>query len=415
MVQGRAAKRSDLTRAPERFGHTMRLAGLSLAVLVLLASAASCSKSTSEGDAPDTKGARVAVDQSALLGPGTEIAKGLKVPEGAALVGARFPIRSEWTDGVSPRVDFGWMAVLVVDGDPFTVWDAIVKQLGMADQARAEGACVVWGDPNVSDSAPATGDSRSSTTLPYADPDHWIRVLRAPPRSNDAEVQCDASERHWQVDLVAGVRANCPSTDGGPTFADVKCGRLAQRHLIIRRYSEDTEDDSGFTFYGADNVPDGGPTSAPGAERQLPPLPEDVPGAISWLPQEGERLDAALDVYLGHGAKIARKAHSVVAPAMLVQCDSGLVSVLESPLTPVPALESIELNDADGDFPAVSEAAAGTDKDGRLWATVKLSDKSPTALKVGGFELRITTVEKVARKSGAKPTGSWVLAEECGG
>jgi len=54
-----------------------------------------------------------------ISGPGTELPDGLAVPEGAGLLA---PVLTQEQDG-------GWLAILLVTGDPLPVWSAYVSQL----------------------------------------------------------------------------------------------------------------------------------------------------------------------------------------------------------------------------------------------------------------------------------------------
>lgn len=67
----------------------------------------------------------------ALRPPGTEIAPGLVVPDGAQLAGAAFVRSAEEQQGGQA----GWDAHLVIDGDPFAVWDDLAGQLRALDPA----------------------------------------------------------------------------------------------------------------------------------------------------------------------------------------------------------------------------------------------------------------------------------------
>lgn len=391
-------------------GRVKRSGRRTVAVALVLTVLASCSGSANGSVARSTRSGEkvkgVAVDRAALLGPGTEVGNGLKVPAGASLVGTTFPYRPVWSIASGEDLDTAWKAVLLVDGSPLEVWNAVVEQIGLADGAKADGACVVWADPGPSsDSATSSTeiDATKTTVVVESVADLPVRSLRAPAQKDDSRLQCEAEEGDWTLWMVAGVQDNCLNNSIGPEKVVKDCGRFAQRHLVVQRQHVSPPNASNSASYGGSAVSDDPPT---GTEPQLPPMPEDVSEAKSWLPAEGEQVDAGLDYQLDQGAMVSKGAKSVVAPALMRYCTSGLVAVLDSPLEPLGALDSIQMRNAENHPPARSEVVEGADENGRKWASFELSS-------AGGYYINITAIERTAGDSGAS-SGSWVLADECG-
>lgn len=385
-------------------------------VTIALAVVPSCGDpkaSTADGSDSIERIAGIAVEKAALSPAGTPIGDGVSVPTGAWLVATRFPTRSEWSYGAEQHVDEGWAAVLLVEGPPLDVWNEVVRSAGMSEQARAAGSCVVMADPRRTEAesiGPTTTVSTESTAPPptsgagsiaptttagaeWADP---RRPLDGPARRGDLSLRCSATEGAWSVAMSAGVAPNCTEESPSSTLPKTQCGLLAQRHLTIHRA---TSPPSRITptegMYGATGYSSASPTGAP----NVPPMPEEREDALTWLPAEGQLVDSRLDYFLWTGAVVSAGASSVVAPAMVTPCNSGLVAVLNSPLAPEKALGSITMSDQ----PDGNEVTTGAGPDGRAWATVLLSA-------AGGYYLDITAIEKSTGGS----DGSWILATECG-
>lgn len=99
-----------------------------LAAALVVASLASCGGSGEAASSGHAGGNGRDIPAVGLSGPGSPLAEGLVVPAGMQLVGPVFP---------RPRpvgADRSTVAVLVVDGNPFTAWD------DLAGQARTLGA-----------------------------------------------------------------------------------------------------------------------------------------------------------------------------------------------------------------------------------------------------------------------------------
>jgi hypothetical protein len=135
-----------------------------------------------------------------LLGPGTEIAEGLVVPEGAALAGTAFRWVDQDTQGLRPEATDHeeWTAVLLVKGDPFAVYDDLagqVRALGPAMSGTAD-ACL-W-------TAPPTSDD------PHGRQPQLAAVSRGEPDFAVEGVRCDASAS----DDVASIRMEVAWSEG---------------------------------------------------------------------------------------------------------------------------------------------------------------------------------------------------------
>lgn len=85
--------------------------------------AAGCGGGGSDAAVSSGDGSTTTSAVAGLQAPGAEIGGGLVVPEGAQLAGAAFPWADEQLDAS------GSDAHLVIDGDPFAVWDALAAQL----------------------------------------------------------------------------------------------------------------------------------------------------------------------------------------------------------------------------------------------------------------------------------------------
>jgi hypothetical protein len=136
----------------------------------------------------------------------------------------------------------------------------------------------------------------------------------------------------------------------------------------------------------------------------VPPLLADV-GSGSRLPEEGQPFDDLLDDYLvvadgSHTAVdvVPPGGRSLVAPAMLFGCNSGLVAVLALPEGVKAAVARFDDADTLGDDPMT--VVDGTDAGGRAWS-------GGTITTAGGYYLDVTAL---ADGKGS----SFVLLTECG-
>lgn len=358
-----------------------------------------------------------AAEAGALQEAGTEIAEGVHVQPGSALVGAAFPAVEPFDDRAAPS---GWQAVVAVQGDPIEVWDAYASELGIDDVAGARKACIV-------DAAAERPD----------DATRHQRFLTEPALDGEVRLECSARIGDLTASLASGA-VGCVRPDlsddpcelrsgsalylrrapGGPrtTDDDLVLGTDALR--LDRASAEQPQGEGALAERGAPAT--GEPTQSdpgdPSTTRQPPdphPGPVDIPdGPIvppelqrtgpSNLPGEGERIDDGIDDYLSTGGEAERPAilpkgaESLIAPAMLIDCNSGLVAAVEVPLPPAEAVAAFATDD-----PESATAVRSGEWSGRTWATRSFDS-------AGGYKLQLTAV------TGREDGSSYVLGTECG-
>jgi len=365
--------RRERLRPPGKSDQTARIQNVSrrrrLIVLLLLAVGVGC---TSDGGF-------LGADDRVLAGPGEPLAEGLEVQPGSRLVATPLP----YLASVPPKSDpgrSGWQALLLVDGEPTDVWDRYVEELGLPDQMSARGACIVRAAP---DRTP-----RSETTAK-------ARLLTDPRLGDEDRLECHGSTAGISMDLLVGPD-HC--------FEDARnrCRTIAGAHLLLRAKPGPRVD--GFIELGSDELRferSEGATDARALPLPSGPLvkPRLDRTRASRFPKPGERFDAALDHYLA-GTKVAlvpKGARSLVPPAMLLNCNSGLVAMLELPGSPVDAVRVFD--DADDGDVLVGGPIRGRDERDREWAAGRIET-------AGGYVLSMTAV--------ADGRSSIVLLTECG-
>lgn len=318
--------------------------------------------------------------EDALQPPGTEIVPGVTVQHGSSLVGTAFP--GVDVGGNPVEVDLiGWQAALVVDGDPLEVWDRYVAELGLDERAQVRGACAVWAFPPV-----ANGSAPPS------------RLLTDPVLRGENHLDCHAYIGEVMMSMAVGLQ-QCA---GGRTDP---CPPRSVSHLYIRDY-DDPQYANLQGYFGGDSLrwergTYDGMSSVP---APLPTGPVVTPrvevGERSHLPEPGERLDDHLDYFLnGTGAALVPDgARSLVAPGMPIECNSGLVAVLEVPGRPEEAIRRFD--DADREIDAFPGIGTGEDAQGRTMAAGVMTA-------AGGFGLSFVAVDQGG-------DSSTVLVTECG-
>jgi hypothetical protein len=152
-------------------GSTSRLRATVVLLVLAGASMLGCGGDDGETTAgADSSSTGPRTDAPDLHGPGTAIAEGLVVPVGAALGGATFRWRGrhDRSGGPASDEDESWAAVLLVEDDPFAVFDdlaAQVRELGpempgtgdacawlnRSDDERDLREPVAWGEPSFED------------------------------------------------------------------------------------------------------------------------------------------------------------------------------------------------------------------------------------------------------------------------
>ena len=372
--------------------------GILLAAAVLSA----CSSSSEAGGRPPRRPAGseqpepspangVSVDAASLQAPGTALADGVEVVPGSKLVGAVFPALD--FSGQSGRTNpLGWQAALVVAAsDPTDVWDLYVDELGLGGRADARRACVVYAPPSAGDL-----DVRRRFLTEARLDEHEVLVCSArfggtslsmavgalvcPEAQPEPRPRCvDRMVSHLYIEVTA-------TDDPGLAASD----ELGTDDLRTERSSEHAHSEREVADVSDDPIP-GGRTILPAPGANLP---------LSPLPGAGERVDDRIDYYLGDGdwvppvAILPKGARSLVAPAMLIDCNSGLVAVVEVPGRPVQAVQAF----TDPDAPSSADLA-GT------WGSGPWAGRTHES--VGGYDLDTIAVP------GAKGT-SFVLVTECG-
>jgi len=337
-----------------------------------------CSNSGSDGGTTTTSERSVAAASApgALQEPGTEIADGVHVQDGSALVGVAFPSLHIDAGLTDPK---GWDAVVAVQGDPIEVWDAYAAELGIDDVAGAKDACIVQADRK------GDGDE------PY-DASETQRFLTEPALDDELRLWCHARIGSTEVSMASGV-VGCVR----PNVSDDPCELRSGSSMFIQRARDEGGESLEGDALGTDDLR---------VDRAIPDgeiVPPDLQGTgPSNLPGAGERIDDGIDPYLGtsdeewvaEAAILPDGAESAVAPAMLIDCNSGLVAVVSMPEEPADAVAAFAADDEASD---IESGELGS----RSWAT-RFFDSA------GGYKLQITAVD------GDEPGSSFVLATECG-
>ncbi len=374
---------------------------VAVAVTVALVLVTSCSSDDGDGRAADAPVSseimqRVAVDPDGIRGPGTQLAPGVEVVVGSSLIGATFPLFG-WNDA-GERVETGWQAVMVVDGDPIRVWSGYVEQLGIHDRASAEQACTVSrrGSPKLVPPSPSGRDNRYPT-----------RFLTEPAIDDEDRIECRAVAEGVDIAMRVG-QDGCGLVEGTDVPPACREHEIAHLFLQVQTSSDAGGLPSSDGALGTDElrfsrVQD--PEGIGGGRENWPIVP---PGDVvepqlsapqpSRLPVPGERIDGGLDYFLddrsapsGGWPTVPAEAASLMAPAMFGFCNSGLVAVLSVPASPE---QAVRLFTIDGDS---STIVADTNQ-----AWVLRSEQQ-----AGGYHLDLLAV--------AQPDGtSVVLATECG-
>ncbi len=327
----------------------------------------------------------MAVVEESLRPPGTQLAPGVEVQAGSLLVGTPVPLIDFHSGPGMTPVPLGWQAVLVVDGDPIVVWDRYVAHLGVPEAAGAQRSCIVMA------MAAPTKDTLGDFVPPAE------RFITDAPFAGENRVECSATMGGTSMTLAVGA-ARC---------LDSGCELHSVSHLFISVVKSRADD--GFEQFGTDELRyqrAGEAADDPNAVVEPLPVPTgqvftpELEGEFrSRLPEPGERLDDGLDYFLDgtSAALLPAGGRSLVAPALLIECNSGLVALVEIPGTAVEAVGLFGRADRQDDPLTVVQ---GTDREGRAWAGGKI----PSA---GGYELSLVAVQ----------TGdalSIVLVTECG-
>jgi hypothetical protein len=324
--------------------------------------------------------------------PGTILHGSVDVVDGTELVGSVFPFvnpnsaRSAAPTSAPPD---GWQALLTVTGDPIDAWNAYAKALGVDDLAGAIPSCEV----------------SAVTAGPIPPPDEsWPvvhRRLTEPRLDGENRLECAATVGAVTMSLVVGVARRCEPAVGGPkTHCDLR--RVA--HLLIRVQAPD-QPTTDRPSVGPESAYDEHGTRAAATSGTVVRPRLSTKGATSVLPGPGQSIDDGLDYYLQEGLgagstsvfTVPRGGRSLVAPALLIQCNSGLVAALRLEGTPRQVADGF---DAQGTQDDPMVRAEGDLADGHSWVSGEIAT-------AGGYYLDVAAV--------AVDDGhSDVLVTECG-
>ncbi len=346
-----------------------------------------------------------------LAGPGTPLAPGVDVVEGSQLVARAFPwappnmgMAPETWEGRDTGRAPGWQAVFIIDGDPAEVWDEYVSALGVPE-ASAVNSCTV----EIVTAPDRTAEDATTTMIPPdspADAAASARFLTEPALDGENLLDCSARIGDVSMFMKVGASRTCVGGDDGSN----DCSLRPVSHLVVR-VGEPQGDQPGlgsselrYERALAQSGPGGpgGPETWPAAPDGAVVLPEltDV-GSEPGLPGAGEPIDDGIDPFLsflrGSVFSVPPGGRSLVAPALLIDCNSGLVTVLRIPGTPADAIAYFDNAAADDDPIRTSE---GVTDDDQTWITGMIST-------AGGYYLGVTAVTH-------DDSSSDVLIDECG-
>lgn len=285
------------------------------------------------GNQPVASPISVSAVSETLNPPGTPLGNGLEVQTGSALVGTVFPL-VEWvsTSSETTNAVTGWQALLLVDGNGIDVWNRYAEALGIAERANAMDACFVqqiWSKENA--------NSRR------------LRLLTEDRLDKEDTMVCfarlEVEELGFLEMFMAIGAAPC-----GPNAGVEDCPRQAQSHLFLKVNNKPSSKYLPRQELGTTKLADKRGYRGTG---ELPTGPVVAPhlndaGLASSLPGPGERIDAHLDDFLGGEdwqappGIVPTGALSLITPAMLLECNGGVVVVMKVPGSPVEALTAMD-------------------------------------------------------------------------
>ena len=354
-------------------------------------------------------------EADALAGPGTPLAPGVEVVEGSQLVGRVFPwappdmslAPDAWEGRESGKAP-GWQAIFVVDGDPIEVWNGYVSALDVPE-ASATNSCTV--ETVIAPDVSAEDATTTMTTMMApenpADAAATTRFLTEPVLDDENLLDCSARFGELSMFMEVGARRMFVEGDDGSRDCS-----LRPVSLLVIRVGEPQGDQPSL---GANElryeraIAPSGPGALVGGPETWPEVPEGdvVPpqfadaGPEPRLPAAGEPLDDGIDPFLSYlGGSVFRVppgGRSLVAPALVIECNSGLVAVLRVPGTPADAIAYFDGAAADDDPIQTSE---GVTEDDQPWITGMIAT-------AGGYYLGVTAVTHDGSTSD-------VLIDECG-
>ncbi|MFN8051211.1 MAG: hypothetical protein U0Q22_07250 [Acidimicrobiales bacterium] len=372
----------------------MRAARLLTAALVVatVASLAACGDTGSDtgtgAQRSVTPAAPVAFDDAALRPPGTVIDGAVVVQDGTSMVGQRFPT-------LEPDGAAGWSALLLVTGDPVKVWDAYASALGL-EEAGAAASCVVSVERVIppEGSPPSSVDTTTTALASFRFRDATQRLLTEPRLRGENRLACTAADAGLSMRMVVGAQHR-PCWSAEQTARSGKgCDLLAVSQLFLHSSAKD-QYNADYRQRGIDELlyERGGAKVAPTGAVIAPELAVDDLG--SGLPTSGEALDDSLDSFLSGEFLVPPGGSSLIAPAILIECNSGLVAVLSVPGDPATAIGRLD-SASQYDDP-VTTSAGGTA--GNRWT-------AGTITTAGGYYIYASAVERDGRSD--------LLVTECG-
>lgn len=372
--------------------------------------------SSGSGGRPQTRTSSVdahgiAVDGASLRPPGTTFAGDLEVQEGTQLVQQVFPLIQAGAGGDGAVV--GWQAVLAVTGDPVDVWNRYARAVGLADRASATKSCVVRSYEPADRSPPSTTVPTETSVLTVQNQD-WgppTRFLTEPELDGENQLRCDATIERVTMSMAVGA----PTCHSVAEAGNDGCWARPTSHLFLQVLdpsqtppAQDRDqlgtDEPRYERSQHDAITSGQPSDDDRPWAPIPPgpvlkpnLPDAAPIA---LPGPGDPFDDGIDGFLGQGTaevdQVPPKGRSLIAPALLVACNSGLVSVLHTPSAPRASVAWFDDRDDADDPMRITDGSFR----GRNWSSGLIST-------AGGYYLDVTAVA-------AAGGGSTVLLTECG-
>lgn len=355
------------TRRRHRFGY---LVGASCAVLLIVAAAVTLAARDADEQGgviagepnSEAAGHRVAAVDDRLLPPGTPIAPGIDVQPGSSLVASTFPLIDSYPEETTDQTPIGWQALLVINGDPVDVWNSYASALDL-QEADARSTCVVTTLPKPE--APST--PTPNTTEVVDQQRHPERFLTEPRLDGENRLDCNITTP--AVSMVMSVGSAICRMDEKATCPLVPVAHL---RVAVTNNPEPSDYEQRGTdqlrYERAIQVTDQSAVPELVAIPEGPVIPPTLDaGGESRLPTEGERFDGELDYFLDRTdvAFIPSGGRSLVAPAMLLPCNSGLVAVLEVPGSPAEVVDAFDRAD---DFDDPLTLSTGQDVEGRSWA-----------------------------------------------
>jgi hypothetical protein len=339
---------------------------------------------------------RIAVDASSLRPAGTEIVPGVEVQPGSSLVVGAFPMVDFYPRSPDIPNELGWQAVVVVEGEPVEVWDRYAEAMDIADTGSAVSSCVVARAERLVELGTTPVEEERFLTEDRIEGENRMTCLAHTSGGTTMSMAIGVSREACVSERVEDCVVRPTShlllqkrtTTESSRYPEQD--RLGTDQLRFERGAPQSEAE-GLSQRVA--IPDGDP---------IPPrLDDPIPG--SRLPAEGEPFDDGLDYYLAgsEANSVPDGGSSLVAPAKLIDCNSGLVAILRVPLGIKDSLTYFD--EADDHDDPMATVQIGTDAAGRDWAGGEITT-------AGGYYLDVLAVQDGKDREDS----SIVLLTECG-